>query len=263
MSGRLGLWLLVLMPGALMACGGRGSAVRPCFANQKTLTGAAEMYRLDNNLGWDQIFARWGEEGDGEPVGDGTWARRIPAAFLRELVEKGYLQSILEDPRQGSGSERNYWFCSWGNNVICLRHGEIQPVVDRAPPRSQLLHRGFDDPRALEQAFDLDPYKVPQERWEFLFTLMLYLAPGTLLGLCITSRAAVGLAARVIPLAILCGPIAAVLPWRGGSELLVIGLWVLVYAAIGGLLAMALRGLGRSFVPSCGVRFVATKGGSQ
>lgn len=75
-----------------------------CYANQKTLAGALEMYNLDRH----------------------AHARLDPAAF-RVLQSGGYLQSIPQDPGQGPGTSGNYRSTRASHNgVTCTVHGAIQ-----------------------------------------------------------------------------------------------------------------------------------------
>src|ERR1700738_4848681 len=59
---------------------------RACYANQKTVVGAMEMYNLDKN----------------------TKRTTLDGAFFTSLKSGGYLQSIPQDPGQGPGSSGNY-----------------------------------------------------------------------------------------------------------------------------------------------------------
>lgn len=99
---------------------------RACFANQKTLTGALEMYHLDYNV----------------PI------KRLDRKMLETLQLDGYLRSIPDDPGQGEGSSDNYSLVRtlgpsgeerW--TVYCKVHGFISPPGDssyRDSPREQL-----------------------------------------------------------------------------------------------------------------------------
>lgn len=89
---------------------------RACFANQKTLMGAVEMYELDFN----------------------TRIGALDRPFLDALQENGYLQSVPSDPGAGEGSWQNYFLVrvsedspltTYGMNwsITCLHHGFIQP----------------------------------------------------------------------------------------------------------------------------------------
>jgi len=83
----------------------RRANIRACYANQKTVAGAIEMYNLDFNTSINALD-------------DTLWGL---------LQGKGYLQSIPDDPGQGSGSNGNYSMTSEsGNGITCSEHGPIQ-----------------------------------------------------------------------------------------------------------------------------------------
>lgn len=85
---------------------------RACFANQKTISGATEMYRLDKGLQADVDFS---------------------PAFLQTLVKEGYLMSLPTDPGQGPGTTTNYY--QSGPSVIsCRHHGNYR---DPSPPKNR------------------------------------------------------------------------------------------------------------------------------
>jgi hypothetical protein len=78
---------------------------RACYANQKTIAGAVEMYNLDRM----------------------TRRSDIGRAFCEELVSRGYLQSVPNDPGQGGPeSASNYSSTAGGNGIKCTIHGTIQ-----------------------------------------------------------------------------------------------------------------------------------------
>ncbi len=82
---------------------------RACYANQKVLAGAIEMYELDQDAEVDTPL-------DGE--------------LLDELKEEGYLRSIPQDPGQGEDSELNYYFDDKsGNGIACEVHGSVDMAV--------------------------------------------------------------------------------------------------------------------------------------
>ncbi len=95
---------------------------RGCFANQKTIAGAIEMYNLDFNQAVDVI----------------PW---------EVLKQYGYLQSIPDDPGEGPGSRENYLLVD--GRVFCLRHGTIQGSGN---PRQDLRDLGVTDPALLGRA---------------------------------------------------------------------------------------------------------------
>ena len=81
-----------------------GGPIRACYANQKTVVGAIEMYNLDKN----------------------TKRTTLDAAFFQDLKSGGYLQSIPNDPRQGPGTSDHYRLSDSGNGICCTLHGAIQ-----------------------------------------------------------------------------------------------------------------------------------------
>ena len=76
---------------------------RACFANQKTIIGATEMYNLDKN----------------------KRVTEITPALLEELKTAGYLQSVPNDPGQGEGTAANYIATPGGNGISCKMHGSV------------------------------------------------------------------------------------------------------------------------------------------
>ena len=88
---------------------------RACYANQKTVAGALEMYNLDNNASVPRLT-------------DEVW---------RNLREQGYLQTVPDDPGFGSGSHHNYRLTAEGD-IYCTCHGGIQKN-----PASSGYHRAF------------------------------------------------------------------------------------------------------------------------
>jgi competence protein ComGC len=105
---------------------------RACFANQKVLMGASEMYNMDH----------------------GTQLKTLDAKALAELVDKGYLKSIPEDPGQGEGSSGHYSFQEDGS-VKCSVHGGVDepaPQVEEAAPSQQVPGLGGLLQKALEGA---------------------------------------------------------------------------------------------------------------
>jgi prepilin-type N-terminal cleavage/methylation domain-containing protein len=77
---------------------------RACYANQKTVVGAMEMYNLDKN----------------------TKRSDLNAQFFTDLKSGGYLQSVPQDPGFGPGSSGNYKATTSGNGIVCDKHGSIQ-----------------------------------------------------------------------------------------------------------------------------------------
>jgi len=76
---------------------------RACYANQKTVAGALEMYNLDKNTRCTALGSVW-----------------------QQLKSGGYLQSVPQDPGQGTGSSSNYQWTPGGNGIKCGSHGSIQ-----------------------------------------------------------------------------------------------------------------------------------------
>ena len=74
---------------------------RACYANQKTIAGAVEMYNLDFNTNLTQLDANL--EG--------------------ALESQGYLQQYPNDPG-GVGSYK--MSATTGNGIYCVEHGPIQ-----------------------------------------------------------------------------------------------------------------------------------------
>lgn len=80
------------------------SKTRACYANQKTIVGAMEMYNLDKN----------------------TRRTELDAAFLHDLEAQKYLPELPDDPGQGPRSVKNYRAVDRGNGITCVAHGSIQ-----------------------------------------------------------------------------------------------------------------------------------------
>lgn len=97
---------------------------RACFANQKVIAGAAEMYRLDKNVK----------------------STPVTPAFLEELKKSQYLMSVPSDPGQGEGTAANYYEVQGGNGVACKVHGSADGTVKplgSANPMDAGLHSIF------------------------------------------------------------------------------------------------------------------------
>jgi competence protein ComGC len=73
---------------------------RACYANQKTIAGAVEMYCLDKNT-----------------------KRELDVKLVQTMISGGYLRSIPSDPGQGG---MNYYTTTGGNGIACKFHGAIQ-----------------------------------------------------------------------------------------------------------------------------------------
>lgn len=76
--------------------------IRACYANQKTIAGAVEMYNLDFNANVTKID-------------------------FDALKSNGYLQSVPGDPGYGppATSKTNYTLTNTGNGITCTQHGAI------------------------------------------------------------------------------------------------------------------------------------------
>lgn len=77
---------------------------RACYANQKTIVGAIEMYNLDKK----------------------TKRTDLTADFYTALKSGGYLQSIPSDPGEGAPTSDHYKMTTSGNGIRCTVHGGIQ-----------------------------------------------------------------------------------------------------------------------------------------
>lgn len=86
---------------------------RACYANQKTLAGAIEMYNLDFNANLG------GSSGNVD-------------AHKAVLVTNGYLQTFPSDPGGGAAATGTYQFDgASGNGITCTNaeHGSISPTA--------------------------------------------------------------------------------------------------------------------------------------
>lgn len=90
------------------------AGTRACYANQKTLVGAIEMFDLDRK----------------------TRTTVLDDALFVRLKSGGYLQSIPQDPGQGTGTSGHYILTTSGNGIRCQVHGSIQdsePATSGSP----------------------------------------------------------------------------------------------------------------------------------
>jgi competence protein ComGC len=78
---------------------------RACFANQKTISGAIEMYNKDKGTNRCDL-----------------------SALLPELVSGGYLMAIPDDPGEGRGTTNHYFCINAGFGVGCNVHGTVRRV---------------------------------------------------------------------------------------------------------------------------------------
>lgn len=94
----------------------RRSHFRQCYANQKTLAGAIEMYALDKNVK--------------NPA--------LAPELYDQLKKEGYLQSAgFDDPGQGPDTRDHYQQVSGGNGIRCTVHGDVEgraPGTETMPP---------------------------------------------------------------------------------------------------------------------------------
>ena len=103
---------------------------RACYANQKTIAGAFEMYSLDANSLKGVV--------DLEET-------------LHNLNKYGYLSDIPDDPGYGSDSSGHYILID--EDIMCIKHGGIQRVENTpASIRSVMIAAGIDDKVLLSLA---------------------------------------------------------------------------------------------------------------
>src|SRR5438309_1170319 len=76
--------------------------LKACWANQKTIAGAVEMYNLDKGT----------SEHDLTKIAD-------------ELVKGGYLQNKVNDPGSGDSSFSHYTLTDDGLGITCTIHGSL------------------------------------------------------------------------------------------------------------------------------------------
>ena len=79
--------------------------LRACMANQKTLSGAIEMYNLDRNTKMEDL-----------------------GKVINDLKTGGYIQSIPSDPGSGAAPGVNYTYKE--GIVVCSVHGTIEKPTD-------------------------------------------------------------------------------------------------------------------------------------
>jgi len=116
---------------------------RACFANQKTLAGAVEMYDLDNT----------------------TTTTELTPDVLQVLQRQGYLQVVPNDPgSKDPASSANYvMFVPEGEKsatIFCTRHGFVVPPKGchaRTPPADQARAAGVTDESILSRCSTSEP----------------------------------------------------------------------------------------------------------
>lgn len=129
--------LLALMLIAGLAAPARATGRRPCFANQKTVAGALEMYELDT----------------GKPLPD------LTPANLEVLRAAGYLQEIPVDPdHEHVGHSHLVLVDPTRYYPACLIHGWLGAKDTSVSPRAQLVEAGVTDAAVLARA--------SPDRWE-------------------------------------------------------------------------------------------------
>ena len=103
---------------------------RACYANQKLIAGAIEMYELDS--------------GKSYPV--------LDEKLFQQLVKNKYLLDTPNDPGGGDNSRLNYHRID--GMMFCLRHGSIQGLkgTSTMPPRQELIAAGISDKELIKKA---------------------------------------------------------------------------------------------------------------
>ena len=106
-----------------------------CWANQKTIAGALEMYNLDMN----------------------TSVKKLDSHMFSKLKEHKYLRTIPQDPGYGSDSSCHYKLTPQGD-IYCTHHGFIIPPKGTTADttiREQLKLHGIKDKVLLDQCADI------------------------------------------------------------------------------------------------------------
>lgn len=107
-----------------------------CWANQKVVAGATEMYNLDN---------------------PGKEPEQLDQAFFETLLKKGLLKQVPTDPGYGEGSQSHYRLTP-DKQVFCTHHGLVSPPAEidaDTTPRMQLEALGVKDEELLDLCADL------------------------------------------------------------------------------------------------------------
>ena len=104
---------------------------RACYANQKTIAGAIEMYQLDHSA---------------------NKVTTIDMNLLRELQREGYLKDLIDDPGAGPNTALNYALVN--KTVFCVNHGSIQGIDgwSSKPPKEELISAGIKDEKLIDRA---------------------------------------------------------------------------------------------------------------
>jgi hypothetical protein len=159
----LSLLVGVMMPGAHSRPPSERAFLRACFATQRTLTAALEMYELDH----------------------GTRVDDLDAPTLEAFRDQSYLQTIPTDPGVGPESTENYFLYRAPRGrpqVMCLRHGFVVPPPGARPgddARRQLASLGIDPGRSPVGGLSTGPSssrKLAAGLWELLFLMAALLA---------------------------------------------------------------------------------------
>ncbi len=245
---------------------------RACFANQKVLAGALEMYELDGNVKVGGVGGLADRATFGplfspapdapcdlvavhptrSPWRPGRWVDDLPVGLWKELVDGGYLHARLECPGAGAESWANYVLLQPEGKVVCLRHGTYSST---GSARQQLVDFGVSDPATLARAEQLDFLVERQRRAlrQAMGELVELLVFVLILGLVVLGFQTLGVGWRV-----LCGTAVALiasgvmflqLPRERGAEewgqlLAALGL-LLVFGIVGRLLLRGLAALTR------------------
>ncbi len=113
---------------------------RACYANQKILAGAIEMFNLDHKVE----------------------VKTINSELLQRLQEEGYLSEAIKDPGGGPESGNRYHLVK--DTLFCTHHGSIQGLSGEAglPPRQELAAARVENQKLLARA----QTKFPEEKWQ-------------------------------------------------------------------------------------------------
>ena len=133
------LWLVVLATPNFGGHGRRDSNKRACFANQKTIAGAIEMYDLDYKCNFL-------EKSGGQ----------LTKTSYKTLSNGGYLQTIPSHPGSGEKPSIALRFTKDGK-IFCLTHGFVHRNSDfvfshQSSPHEQLKAYGETTPELLDLA---------------------------------------------------------------------------------------------------------------
>jgi hypothetical protein len=245
---------------------------RACFANQKTIAGALEMYELDSNArvagpggladraAYRSLFSPargiafelLAVHAARPPWRPGRWLDELPAGLWKELVDGGYLRARPECPGASSSSLANYALLQPEGRVFCLRHGLYDAT---GAARQQLVEAGVGDPSSLARAevTDFVAARRRREKWRLVEELAQLLAIVLMLGCIVWGVRALGVGGRALGGAavalIASGCMVLQLPRERGAEdwglLLVVVGGALVLGWVGQLLLVGLAAIAR------------------